>query len=138
MLLDYIINNKLPEGKNKARSLMYKARNYCVLDNKLYRRSLVEPLLRCLGLKEAKVSIVEVHTVICGDHLGGKNLTLEIIRQGLLWPTMRKDCFIKKCKSCQLYSQVSHRPTTEMIPVLIPCPFFQCGINLVGPFPKSK
>lgn len=45
---------------------------------------------------------------------------------------------LKKCKPCQLHSQVSHRPTTEMILVLNPCLFFQWDIDLLGPFPKSK
>lgn len=96
-MLDYILNDKLPENKNEARSLIYKASNYCVLDNKLFRRSLVEHLLKCLGLEEAKAAILEVHTEICGDHLGEKNLALEIVRQGMFWPTMRKECedFIK-------------------------------------------
>lgn len=79
--LEYILDNKLPESKNEARSLMYKARNYCVKDDKLYRRSIAEPLLRCLGPKEADLAIIEVHTGICGEHLGGKNLALKILRQ---------------------------------------------------------
>lgn len=139
-LLEYILNDKLPEDKNEARSVVYKARNYCVLDNKLFRRSLVDPLLRCLGPEEAKTAILEVHTGICGDHLGAKNLALKIIRQGLFWPTMRRECedFVKRCKPWQLHGQVSHRPTTKMIPVVNPCPFFHWGIDLLGPFPKSK
>ncbi|XP_074360248.1 uncharacterized protein LOC141700361 [Apium graveolens] len=43
--LEYILQNKLPQDKNEARSISYKAKNYCVLENKLYRRGLVEPLL---------------------------------------------------------------------------------------------
>lgn len=50
------------------------ARNYCVINDKLYNRSLVELLLRCIGPDEAQIAILEVHTGICGDHLGGKNL----------------------------------------------------------------
>lgn len=86
------------------------------------------------------MAILEVHTCICGDHLGAKNLALKIILQDILWPSMRKDCkeFVKTCKSCKLYSQVSHRPTTKMIHVFNPCTFFQWGIDIVGPLPKSK
>ncbi|XP_074377708.1 uncharacterized protein LOC141719230 [Apium graveolens] len=117
--LEYILQNKLPQDKNEARSISYKAKNYCVLENKLYRWGLVEPLLRCLGPEDAHLSMVEVHTGICGDHLGGKNLALKIVRQGLFWPTMRSDYenFVRKCKSCQLYGSVSHQPSVEMIMV---------------------
>ncbi|XP_074373571.1 uncharacterized protein LOC141713906 [Apium graveolens] len=139
-LLEYILQNKLPQDKNKARSISYKVKNYCVLENKLYRRGLVDPLLLCIGPEDSRLSMVEVHTGICGDHLGGKNLALKIVRQGLFWPTMRSDCekIVRKCKSCQLYGSVSHQPSVEIIPVTNPCPFFQWGIDIVGPFPKSK
>lgn len=79
-ILDYIVRNILPEDKHKARSLIYKARNYSIVNDKLHRRSLVEPLLRCIGPEEAQNAILEVHTGICGDHLGGNNLALKIIR----------------------------------------------------------
>ncbi|XP_074361867.1 uncharacterized protein LOC141702065 [Apium graveolens] len=79
-ILKYILQNKLPQDKGEARAISYMARNYYVLENKLYRRGLVEPLLRCLGPEESHTSIIEVHTGICGDHLGGKNLALKIMR----------------------------------------------------------
>ncbi|XP_074337129.1 uncharacterized protein LOC141674302 [Apium graveolens] len=44
-LLEYILEDKLPIEKNEARSVMFKARNYCTIGSVLYRRSLTEPLL---------------------------------------------------------------------------------------------
>lgn len=76
-LIDYIIDNKILEDKHKSRSLIYKVRNYCMLNDKLYRRSLIEPLLRCIGPDEAQTAILEVHTSICGDHLGGKKFGIQ-------------------------------------------------------------
>ncbi|XP_074327135.1 uncharacterized protein LOC141665053 [Apium graveolens] len=118
--LNYIIDNKLLEGKSKARSLMFKARNYCVIGPSLYRRALSEPLLRCLTSEETHQAMIEVHTGICGEHLGGKNLALKIIRQGLYWPTIRKDCekYVRKCQACQLHGSVNHQPTTELNSIL--------------------
>lgn len=126
--------------KNEDRSPIYRAKNYCIVIDKLFRRPLVEPLLQCMGSEEARTAILEVHTGICGDQLGARNLTLKVIRQGIFWSSMRKDYeeFFKTCKSCQFYSQVSHRPTMEMILVLNPCPFFQWGIDIVGHLPKTK
>ena len=83
--------------------------------------------------------MIEVHTGICGDHLGGKNLAQKLLRQGVFWPTMRKDCedFVKRCHSCQLFGRVNHAPHTDFSPVLSPCPFFMWGIDIMGPFPKG-
>ncbi|XP_074327673.1 uncharacterized protein LOC141665583 [Apium graveolens] len=35
-ILEYILHNKLPQDKGEARSISDKAKNYCVLENKLY------------------------------------------------------------------------------------------------------
>lgn len=36
-ILEYIINNKFSENKHETRSLSYKVRNYCIVNDKLYR-----------------------------------------------------------------------------------------------------
>ncbi|KAK1377987.1 Rve domain-containing protein [Heracleum sosnowskyi] len=53
---------------------------------------------------------------------------------------MRKDCeaYVKSCESCQLYGPVSHAPSQAMTPILCPCPFFQWGIDIVGPLPRVR
>ncbi|XP_074341944.1 uncharacterized protein LOC141679341 [Apium graveolens] len=42
------------------------------------------------------------------------------------------------CTACQRHGSVSHRPTTELNSILTPCPFYQWGIDIAGPFPKSN
>lgn len=51
---------------------------------------------------------------------------------------MKQDCeeYSKKCKACQLYGTVSHRPTAPFSASQSPCPFAMWGIDLVGPLPK--
>ncbi|XP_074347099.1 uncharacterized protein LOC141685922 [Apium graveolens] len=111
-ILEYILENKLPTEKSEARAIMFKARNYCTIGSVLYRYALTEPLLRCLSPEEVDQAILEVHTGICGEHIGGKNLALKIMRHGMYWPILRKDCegYVRK---------------------------FQ-GVDIVGPFPKSR
>lgn len=96
-----------------------KARNYCVIEGKLFRRDLMEPLLRCISPEETKIVIDEVHLGICGEHLAGKNMALKIIRHGVFWPTMRQDCerYLKHCKACQVYSSMNHMPSVPILHV---------------------
>ncbi|XP_074346466.1 uncharacterized protein LOC141685252 [Apium graveolens] len=89
-ILEYILENKLPTKNSEARAIMFKARNYCMIGSVLYRRALTEPLLRCLSPEEADQAILEVYTGICGEHLGGKNLALKIMRQGCIGPHSEK------------------------------------------------
>lgn len=125
--------------QKKQRSIAFKARNYCFENNQLFRRSLTEPLLKCVGKNKAAIAMMEVHSGIYGEHLVGKNLALKLIRYGILWPTMRSDCeeFTRKCKQCQLFSSMNHKPSTSFSLVASPCPFFMWGMDLVGPLPKG-
>ncbi|XP_074323521.1 uncharacterized protein LOC141660438 [Apium graveolens] len=125
-ILEYILENKLPIEKNEARAVMFKVRNYCMIGSVLYRRAVTKPLLRCLCPEDAEQAILEVYIGICGEHLGGKNLALKIMRQGLYWPTLRKDyeSYVRKCQACQRHGNMCHRPTTELNSILAPCPFY--------------
>lgn len=49
---------------------------------------------------------------------------------------MTKDMniFIAKCRDCQIHSNIPALPPTEMTSITSPWPFFQWGIDIVGPF----
>ncbi|XP_074371670.1 uncharacterized protein LOC141712576 [Apium graveolens] len=65
------IEGCLPEmTESDKRKMAYKARNYCLENNQLFRRSLTVPLLKCIGEDEATLAMIEVHAGICGEHLG--------------------------------------------------------------------
>lgn len=54
--------------------------------------------LRCLGPREAKEMLKEVHFGKCGVHQGKKKLYRYILQMGYYWPSMKKDAveFVKK------------------------------------------
>ncbi|XP_074355737.1 uncharacterized protein LOC141695388 [Apium graveolens] len=69
-----------------------------------------------------------------------KALAHKIIRQGYYWPTIHQDAieFVKKCKECQLFSNVSQISPFLPSSVLSPIPFTVWGIDIMGPFPRAK
>lgn len=83
--------------------------------------------------------MLEVHAGSCGEHMAGKNLSLKVMRYGIFWPTMKKDCeeFAKRCAPCQMYGPMNHKSSVSFNPVTSPCPFYMWGIDLVGSFPKG-
>lgn len=101
-IIQYIQGNLADIDQKQQRSIAFKAINYCLENNQLFRRSLTEPLVKCVGKNEAEIAMIEVHSGICGEHIAGKNLALKLMRYGIFWPTMRFDCeeFTKKCKQC--------------------------------------
>ena len=139
-ILKFINGTLEMDDKANLRRVTHKAQNYCVMGGALYRRALTEPLLRCIGPDETEMAMTEIHSGICGNHVSARSMALKIIRHGVFWPTMQKDCknFTKKCKPCQMYGVMNHRPAIPLSPTAPPCPFFMWGMDLVGPLPKSS
>ncbi|XP_060668045.1 uncharacterized protein LOC132799647 [Ziziphus jujuba] len=65
---------------------------YCILEGKLYRRSYLGPLLKCLGPAAASKVMAEVHEGHYGNHSRGRALARKIRLHGFYWPTLVRDC----------------------------------------------
>ncbi|KAI0499463.1 hypothetical protein KFK09_020366 [Dendrobium nobile] len=111
--------------------------NFVVISGELYKRAFSGPYLKCLPPSEADYALREVHSGICGEHLGGKALANKILRQGFYWPTIKHDAleFTQKCNNCQLHSNLTHLPATELSSFQSLWPFAQWGIDIMGQFP---
>ncbi|KAL0361740.1 UNVERIFIED_CONTAM: hypothetical protein Sradi_3858500 [Sesamum radiatum] len=57
----------------------------------------------------------------------------------LLVATMKQDVryLVNKCKKCQKYANLIHRPAEPLNVMLSPCPFSQWGMDIVEPFPLA-
>lgn len=97
------------------------------------------PLIRCLDPKQSEYVLQEVHFGSCGSRVGPRMLAKKIVRLGYYWPTMYHDAqeLVKKCKKCQVHSNVCHLPQHDMVPVTSSWPFSQWGIDIVGLFPLA-
>nr|XP_017217204.1 PREDICTED: uncharacterized protein LOC108194776 [Daucus carota subsp. sativus] len=139
-LINYIEKGELPEDKGKAQRLKAKAAKFFVEEGTLFRRTYSSPILKCIGPEEAEYCLREIHEGICGDHMSAKGLAYKIIRQGYYWPTIHQDAmeFVKKCKNCQLFSNVPRVSPVLPSSVLSPIPFAVLGIDIMGPFPRAK
>ncbi|XP_074374057.1 uncharacterized protein LOC141714437 [Apium graveolens] len=107
-LRNFLEKGILPPGRKDALKIKYRASNYTIINGRMYRRSVSQPLLRCLNNEEHQQALEAVHEGICGKHLVGRSLPFKILRQGFFWPTMKADAidYAKKCVQCQLFSTV--------------------------------
>ncbi|GJY91295.1 reverse transcriptase domain-containing protein [Tanacetum coccineum] len=62
------------------------------------------------------------------------------IRQGYYWPTMHEDAKeeVQKCDSCQIHAPVPRLPKTLMTSIMAPWPFYQWGMDILGPLPPAR
>ena len=82
LLISYLKNGVLPDGREAARKLKVQAAWFILMKDVLYKRGFSHPYLRCLGPKEADYVMREVHEGICGNHSRSRSLAHKLIRAG--------------------------------------------------------
>nr|KYP68997.1 Transposon Ty3-I Gag-Pol polyprotein [Cajanus cajan] len=105
------------------RKVKYRALNYVILNDELFKRGFDRVLFKCLGNHESYIAMVEVHEGICGAH-----------RKGYFWPSMFKDCieFAKGCEECQKHGPIHRVPATELHAIVKPWLFRGWAIDVIG------
>lgn len=138
-IVEYLTSGLLPEERDQARKIKVKAPQFVLKEGILYRKSFLGPLLRCVGPRQAKEVIQELHRRSCGLHSGPRTVAAKASTMGYFWPTMYRDAReeLQTWDSCQVHSSVSKAPKNEMIPVTSAWPFLKWGIDIVGPFPEA-
>ena len=135
----YLREGILPADRGEARKVRINAGKYVIINETLYRKGYSTPWLRCVTPEEGAKIIEDVHTGTCGAHTGSLAVTHKVLRAGYFWPTMTTDTqdIIKKCRSCQVHSNVPTVPQVELTSIVAPWPFFRWGIDIVVPFPEA-
>ncbi|XP_071914122.1 uncharacterized protein [Coffea arabica] len=138
-IIQYLAHGGLPQSREEARKVLLKSQKYELKQGVLYRKSYLQPWLKCITPEEGSYVLRELHEGICGNHVGPRVLAKKGMLAGYYWPTMSRDSaeLVARCKSCQLHAPIHHTPTQEMIPLSSPWPFFQWGIDLLGPLPRA-
>ncbi|XP_071920768.1 uncharacterized protein [Coffea arabica] len=138
-IVRYLASGELPPSRAEARRVLLRSRGYELSNGVLYKKSYLRPWLRCITPEEGNYILRELHEGICGNHVGPRILAKKGMLSGYYWPTIFLDSadLVARCKSCQLHAPIHHVPTQEMIPLQSPWPFFQWGVDLLGPFPRA-
>ncbi|XP_072081901.1 uncharacterized protein [Arachis hypogaea] len=110
--ISYLRTGVVPDNIQNPRHFRRQASSFTIYDNCLYRQGFARPLLKCLNMSEANITLSEAHEGICGAHLGAQSLCSKILRAGFYWPTLQKDCKtkVRNCDNCQRHSPITHLP----------------------------
>jgi hypothetical protein len=112
-LLRYLEN----DGHLADRKVRRQALKCVMLDNTLYRRTIDDLLLKCMGSDQSKIAMGEVHEGICGTHQSAHKMKRLLRHAGFYWPTMLNNCFryYKGCESCKKFGDVQLAPAAMFI-----------------------
>ncbi|XP_068503763.1 uncharacterized protein [Phaseolus vulgaris] len=135
----YLADGRLPVDPIEAKAIKRNPGGYTLVDENLFRHGYTHPILTCVSGDQCTRIKAELHEGICGSHVGGKALSLKVVRAGYYWPTMREDCMrhAQRCEQCQKHVDWHHAPPEELRSIHSPWPFHTWGIDLLGPFPLA-
>ncbi|GJT68359.1 reverse transcriptase domain-containing protein [Tanacetum coccineum] len=139
-IINYLEEGIVPSDKNEARSLRAKISQYVIESGVLFKKGYLVPMLRCVGPLQANYVIREIHMGSCGMHIGPRAVVRKAMRQGYYWPTMHADAKkeVDKCDSCQIHSPIPRLPKTHMTSIMAPWPFYQWGMDILGPLAPAR
>ena len=136
LIRDYENFSNLRPGQKK------KLAKYTMMDNKLYKQSNTpEGAKLVLMLPKAlrRDVLYAFHDDPLGGHLGIQK-TLDKIRERFYFPRMSDyiKAYVKSCQDCQTRKVPTITPAGLLQPIKVGGPFDRVGIDILGPFPRSK
>ena len=108
--IGYLAQEILPTDRTLAHKLKKLTDRYFLQNDILFKKGYSEDLLRCLGPKEAREVVREVHSDDCGSHPRKRRLYEQLLLLGCYWPTMKRDSeeLVKTCQACQVLGDPIH------------------------------
>ena len=82
----------------------------------------------------------EIHTDLCGSHIGSRPLLGEVFRQEFYWPKAASDAadLVQKCEGCQKCARDKKQPSS-LTQLIQPTWLLQrWGLDLLGPLPPAQ
>ncbi|CAL8089888.1 unnamed protein product [Prunus armeniaca] len=111
-ILAFFIDETLPTNSKHARKLKKTVKRYFIDGSTLYHKWFNGEPLKCLGESVAQQVMQEIHVGECDERQGMKRLHWQLLNVRYYWPTMKNNAynFVKKCHTCQVHANLSHKP----------------------------
>ena len=138
--MEYLAQGILPTDRTLAHQLKKLVIRYFLQNEILFRKGYNGDPLRCLGPREAREVIREVHFGDCGSYPGKRRLYKQLLLLGYYWPTMKKDSkeLVKKCHACQVLGDAIHIHPNVLQDMTISWPLHIWGLDLIGPINSNS
>ncbi|XP_071906258.1 uncharacterized protein [Coffea arabica] len=90
-IVRYLAQGELPPSRIEARKILLKSQKYTLAQGVLYRKSYLQPWLKCITPEDGSYVLRELHEGICGNHVGTRVLAKKGMLAGYYWPTIFRD-----------------------------------------------
>ena len=138
--LAYMTRGELPKDETLARQITRRSKSMTIANGELHHRSVIGAFQRRVSPEEGQEILREIHEGDCGHHAGSKSLVAKAFRHGFYWLTAHADAedLVRRCDGCQKFARWAHVPALELQMMPITWPFAVWGLDMVGPFKRSK
>nr|KYP55823.1 hypothetical protein KK1_002048 [Cajanus cajan] len=79
---NYLKEGTLPKDKEEARKVRVRSAKFFIIGDKLFKRGISTPLLKCLAESQATYVVEEIHRGIYGMHSGDCSMATKVLRAG--------------------------------------------------------
>jgi hypothetical protein len=117
--LAYMVNKTLPKDTVEAKRIVRRSKAFIVLQGKLYKKSIMGVLQRCVTPHEGQEILKDIHAGVCGHHASSRAIAAKAFHAGFYWLTAIEDAkdIVRKCEACQHFASRPHAPATELQPI---------------------
>ena len=137
----YLSFNIFPDEftQQQQQQLIKQSQNYILKDNLLFKKDKknVKKLYRVITRDELATVLYMMHNDPTSGHLGIDS-TFNKIRSRYYWSQYYEDIkkYVESCDACQRRGRP--RKNNELYPIPVNSPFYQIGIDIVGPLPRTQ
>ena len=137
----YLLYNTLPEdfSPQQQQQLIKQSDNYILKDNLLFKKNKnnSRQLYRVIMKSELATVLYMMHNDPTSGHLG-IDATFNKIRSRYYWTQFYEDIkkYVESCDACQRRGRPQRN--NELYPIPVNSPFYQIGIDIVGPLPRTQ
>jgi hypothetical protein len=130
----YLRHYYKPDNIVEQTRMQERAQLYQIVNNELYKIYVSSPLLRCVSKTEGQQILSEVHTGVCGGHIGARALAAKTLWQGFYYLAMIDDAakLVSTREAYQRFSQKTKAPAQPVQLITSSWPLQMWGIDIVG------
>jgi hypothetical protein len=138
--LAYLIRGELPEDTIHHRQIVRCSKAFTIIQGELYKRNTTGVLQQCIAPEDGIALLRDIHEGTCRHHASSRTLVAKAFRSGLYWLSALHDAknIVERCDACQRFVTKPHAPASGLRTIPVAWLFAQCGLDQVGPLPKSS
>jgi ribonuclease HI len=98
-IVSFLQDNYPSDDEAYIKRMHARTRPYVIIEGELFKKVVCSPLLNYLSRAEGQELMKEIHSGICGAHIGSRPFLGKVFRQGFYWPKAASDAadLVQKC-----------------------------------------